>query len=118
MLFKEIAMSRLNELTDRLVLKDGSLTREQAMAKVLETPEGKEAYEWYTSKYANMELEDAIQEIAKDARLREMGYSSYGEAVAKAASDLAPGDPAKGLELVRKLYPNLFEAYERESCGG
>jgi|GEM_PF-6791031 hypothetical protein len=113
---RDIAWERIESLAAGLVQKSAEpLTREQAVAKVLETPEGKEAYTWYVHPYANLPATQALEKLGRDAVLKEHGVSSMGEAVAKCAEAFCPGDPAAGLAEVRKRLPWLYELYERES---
>jgi len=116
---KSMAWERIEALADGLVQKSAqSLTREQAVAKVLETPEGREAYTWYTHPYADLPATEALEKLGRDGALGAFGVRSVGEVVAKCADAFCPGDPAKGLEEVAARLPWLYEMYERESSGG
>lgn len=116
---RDIAWERIESLADGLVQKSAEpITKEQAVAKVLETPEGAEAYTWYTHPYAHLPATEALEKLARDATLKQHGFGSVGEVVAKCADAFCPGAPARGLEEVAKRLPWLWEMYERESYGG
>jgi hypothetical protein len=94
--------------------RDLSLTREQGVAKALQTTEGAALYVWTRPPWRDLSLSEALAKAETRRWLDAQGYVNWSAAVAEAAAVLSPDDPAAGLSEVEKRYPAMYGEYLRE----
>jgi hypothetical protein len=111
---RNLMYAAIERLAKALQAGEPALSREEAIAKAVKTPEGLGLYEIYRLPEANLPLREASARMKARAELAKAGLRSFGDAVAQLAKVLGGGDVSKGLVEVRKAAPGLYHCYLAE----
>ncbi len=114
---KDVYESELEELADAEWRRHPDESREQSFAKILFTPAAQELHRLSRTSEARLPLPEAIAKRRTRVWLDRRGFTDWGDLVARAALKLNPKDPAVGLTMVERRYPEMFRRYIEERQG-
>jgi len=111
---RAMAWEALERQALELRQSDPGLTKAASVSKALDSEKGRVLYELYSSPAGDLSPRSFVSKVEREERLGRAGHRSWGHSVVQAASRLNPEDPKAGMEVVRRRYPTLWAAYERE----
>lgn len=113
---RRLIEDEIDTLARDLITKSAHpLTIEQARVTIME--QHPDLYTLHRSVDDTLTMPELAKRLHRDEQLGRLGFSNYGDAVAKTASELSPDDFTAGLKLVSERYPTLWAAYKAEERG-
>lgn len=110
---RKLIEDEIDTLARELITKSAHpLTIEQARVKIME--QHPDLYNLHRSVDGTMTMRDLAKSMQRDAQLGRLGFSNYGDAVSKTASELSPDDFVTGMKMVSEKFPTLYAAYLEE----